>query len=116
MGGGALSNTWDTARAISAGTPSLLHPPQGEPSWGSVLPGICTPQRTPSPGTNGASQVVTHEEFHPGATWADCRWRRKYDIPIPPPHARAGSSQSHPEALEEAASPPPGTSASSSSL
>lgn len=34
MGGGALSNTWDTARAISAGTPSLLHPPQGNPLLG----------------------------------------------------------------------------------
>lgn len=46
MGGGALSNTWDTARAISAGTSSLLHPPQGEPSLGaqffleSALPSI----------------------------------------------------------------------------
>lgn len=35
MGGGALLNTWDTARAISAGKPSLRHPPQGEPSLGA---------------------------------------------------------------------------------
>lgn len=38
------------------------------------------------------------------------------DILIPSPHPKPGSSQSHPEALQEVASAPPGTSASSACL
>ena len=48
-----------------SGPPQLVHGassthPRGTLSWGSILPGICTPQHTPSPGSKGASQVVTH--------------------------------------------------------
>ncbi|XP_008589442.1 PREDICTED: psoriasis susceptibility 1 candidate gene 1 protein [Galeopterus variegatus] len=35
----------------------------------------------------GTSQAVTFEEFHPEATWGDCRRGRRYeDILIPSPH------------------------------
>lgn len=70
MGGGALLNTWDTARAISAGKPSLRHPPQGEPSLGAqFFLEFTSPAYTFS--RHEGLRVVTRRNFIQ-ATWADC--------------------------------------------
>lgn len=69
MGGGALSNTWDTVRATSAGTRSLLHPPQGNPLLGlNSSWNLHSPAYTFSGLKGGFPSSDTHEEFHPGAT------------------------------------------------